>query len=158
MSEQIVLRRARANDAAPLREILYDTFESTWLPQITFAAAEAFRREDRPGEYIARRGLEFWVAERDGQVVGFVDRDGDFVNALHVNSRCARSGIGARLMDRAEAEIAASGFTMARLETDTFNVRSRAFYAARNYREADRYPDGEWGSGLTTILLMKTLV
>ena len=42
-------------------------------------------------------------------------------------------------------------------ETDTFNVRSQAFYAARGYQEARRYPDTEWDSGLTTILLVKSL-
>ena len=60
-------------------------------------------------------------------------------------------------MDKAEYEIAADGFPTARLETDTFNARSQAFYAARGYREAARYPDEEWSSGLVTILLVKPL-
>jgi len=68
-----------------------------------------------------------------------------------------RTGVGAQLMDKAEAEIARAGYAAARLETDTFNARSRAFYAARGYREADRYPDREWNSGLTTLLLVKPL-
>jgi len=156
-AQDTVVRQARAGDAAALRAILHDTFESTWRPQVTAAAAQAFRDEDRPGAYVAARGLEFWVAERAGEVVGLVDWDGDFVNALHVRSDHARSGVGAGLMDRAEAEIAAAGFGAARLETDSFNARSRAFYAARGYREAERYPDREWDSGLTTILLVKAL-
>ena len=32
----------------------------------------------------------------------------------------------------------------------------RAFYAARGYREIDRFPDKEWNSGLITLLLAKT--
>ena len=60
-------------------------------------------------------------------------------------------------MDRAEAEIAKSGFGSARLETDTFNLASQAFYRSRGYREAGRYPDQEWNSGLTTILFVKAL-
>jgi hypothetical protein len=60
-------------------------------------------------------------------------------------------------MDHAEAEIARSGSASARLETDTFNTRSQAFYAARGYLEAGRYPDTEWDSGLTTLLLAKAL-
>ena len=69
----------------------------------------------------------------------------------------ARSGVGAWLMDHAEAEIARAGHAAARLETDTFNTRSQAFYAARGYVEAGRYPDTEWNSGLTTLLLAKPL-
>jgi ribosomal protein S18 acetylase RimI-like enzyme len=153
----IHVRPARAADADALRAILYDTFESTWLPQLTPAAAAAFRDEDRPAAYVGERGLRFWVAEVQGEVVGFVDWEADFVNALHVRASHARSGVGGRLMDVAEAAIAKAGFAAARLETDTFNTRSQAFYAARGYREADRYPDHEWASGLTTLLLVKPL-
>ena len=147
----------RPSDASALGEILHDIYESTWLPQLSPDAASAFRDHDRPALYVAERGAAFWIAELDGRAVGFVDWQADLVNALHVRSSHARLGIGARLMDKAEAEIAKSGFPAARLETDTFNTRSRAFYAARDYREADRYPDEEWNSGLTTLLLVKTL-
>jgi ribosomal protein S18 acetylase RimI-like enzyme len=150
-------RPARAEDAQALRAILHDTFESTWRPQITPEAAQAFIDEDRPRAYVAAKGLEFWVVERAGEVAGFVHWAGDFVHALHVRSDHARRGLGARLMDMAEGEIARAGHTAARLETDTFNVRSQAFYAARGYREAGRYPDTEWGSGLVTLLLVKPL-
>jgi|GEM_PF-101273 len=154
---EVQLRRAQPSDVAALEAVLHDTYESTWLPQLTPEAARAFREEDRPAAYVAEHGARFWVAERDGQVVGFVDWDGDFVNALHVRASHARKGIGHLLMDKAEAEIAGAGFAQARLETDTFNTRSRAFYARRGYREVDTYPDAEWDSGLTTLLLVKTL-
>jgi len=152
-----LVRAARSSDAGALITILFDTFESTWLPNITRGAAQTFRDENRPAVYVGERGLKFWVAEREGEVVGFVDWEGDFVNALHVRSSRARSGVGKKLMDKAEAEIAKAGFAAARLETDTFNRRSQAFYASRGYQEVDRYPDREWNSGLTTILLAKTL-
>jgi ribosomal protein S18 acetylase RimI-like enzyme len=157
MRQPLSLRPARADDAPELQAILYDTFESTWRPNITEAAAQAFRDEDRPGAYVAERGLRFRVAVRDRRVVGFVDWDGAFINALHVLAAHARTGVGSRLMDDAERAIADAGFAAVRLETDTFNARSRAFYAARGYREADRYPDREWASGLTTLLLVKPL-
>jgi len=157
MATPVLIRPATVADAPALRAILYDTFASTWLPAITPAAAQAFRDEDRPRAYVGERGRLFTVAERDGEAVGFVDWDGDFINALHVLARHARTGVGSALMDHAETEIARAGFPSARLETDTFNTRSEAFYAARGYREADRYPDHEWNSGLTTLLLVKIL-
>ncbi len=153
----ILIRQARPDDADALKAILRDTFESTWLPQLTAEAARAFASEDRPAAYVGERGLLFLVAEIGGEPVGFVDWDGDFINALHVRSSHARAGVGQRLMDHAEAGVAEAGFATARLETDTFNLRSQAFYAARGYREADRYPDEEWNSGLTTLLLVKAL-
>ena len=125
----IHLRQARPDDAPALQAILRDTFESTWRPELTAEAARAFLGEDRPAAYVGARRLLFLLAE------------------VH----------GGRLMDRAEAAIAAAGFPAARLETDTFNLRSQAFYAARGYVEAGRYPDEEWNSGLTTLLLVKAL-
>jgi GNAT superfamily N-acetyltransferase len=153
----IQVRRSRPDDATALRAILRDTFESTWRPNVTAAAAQAFLDEDRPAAYVGERGLEFWVAEVEGEVVGLVHWQNDFVHALHVRASHARRGVGARLMDLTEAEIAGAGFAAALLETDTFNHRSQAFYAARGYQEARRYPDAEWRSGLTTILLVKSL-
>ena len=153
----VLLRPSRPTDASALTSILYDTFESTWLPNITPAAAKAYRNENRPSSYVARRGALFWVAECNRDVVGFIDREGDFVNALHVRSSYARRGIGGRLLDHAEASIAKAGFPAVRLETDTFNIRSQSFYTARGYREAGRYPDTEWNSHLTTLLFVKAL-
>lgn len=153
----IFIRRAQSGDAAAIVAILHDTYANTWLPQLTNVVAQAWRDEDRPAAYVAARGPQFWVAELRGEVAGFVDWEGDFVNALHVSSANAKMGVGSGLMDKAEARIAEAGFAEARLETDTFNARSRTFYDRRGYREADRYPDKEWRSGFTTLLLVKSL-
>lgn len=150
------IRLAQPSDAWAVQAILHDTFESTWRPQITPEAMAAYRADDRPKAYWAERGTHFWLAETDGEVVGFVDWQGDFVNALHVRASHARKGIGSALMDHAEAAVAAAGLAAIRLETDTFNTRSRAFYAGRGFVELDRYPDLEWNSGLTTLLLSKS--
>lgn len=153
----IHVRLANAADARFIREILLDTFERTWRPNITLAAAQAYLEEDRPAVFVHERGLHAWVAESLGEIIGVVDWQGDFVNALHVTARYARRGVGAALMDRAEAEITGAGFPAARLETDTFNIGSQMFYAARGYVEVDRYPDLEWSSDLTTMLMTKAL-
>ena len=151
----LVTRPAELRDFPALVAIFRDTFESTWRPQVTPAAALAHIAADPASAYVAERGLEFWVADRDGKVVGLVHWHDDFVHALHVRGDAARAGVGSRLMDLAEAEVARSGFAKVRLETDTFNSRSRAFYAARGYQEVGRFPDEEWDSGLITLLLEK---
>lgn len=156
-ADHILVRAATPADAAALVAVLHDTFESTWRPNISAEAARAFLAEARAASYVAESGAAFWVAEIAGEVVGLVHWQDDFVHALHVRSTEARRGVGARLMDRAEAGMAVAGFAVARLETDTFNEDSQAFYRARGYREAGRYPDEMWDSGLTTVLLVKAL-
>lgn len=153
----ILVRAARASDAEALVEVLRGTFESTWRPNISVAAGDAFIREDRASAYVGQSGLEFWVAEEAGRIVGLVHWQEDFVHALHVRPSCARRGVGRRLMDHAEAQIGGAGFEQTRLETDTFNLASQAFYRSRGYREVARYPDEQWNSGLTTLLLAKAL-
>ncbi|HWF01894.1 MAG TPA: GNAT family N-acetyltransferase [Caulobacteraceae bacterium] len=154
---RVAIRLATSGDAPALQAILRDTFESTWAPNITAAAVKAAAEEDRPAVYVRQRGRLFRVAEVAGEMAGLVDWEGDFVNALHVRASHARTGVGSRLMDHAEEAIRGAGFGQVRLETDTFNLRSQAFYARRGYQEADRYPDEQWNSGLTTVLLVKSL-
>ena len=160
MAERAEIRvsRAGADDFTALKQVLRETYIETWLPNLTAEAARAYETTDRSGAYVDRRGLEFWVAKLGDEVLGLVDFDGNFVNALHVRPSSARRGIGSRLMDRAETEIRKAGFATARLETDTFNLDSQAFYKAREYQEIDRYPDEEWDSGFTTLLFEKRLV
>jgi len=151
------LRLSRPTDGQSVAAVLYSTFESTWLPQITATSATRFRNSAKPELYWQERGTLFVVAEIDGHVVGFVDWDADFVNALHVRNDCARRGIGRLLLNHAERAMIGAGQQQARLETDTFNIASRAFYVAQGYQECEQYPDLEWDSDLTTILMVKPL-
>jgi len=66
-------------------------------------------------------------------------------------------GVGRKLLSDAEQAIGAAGFGQARLETDTFNLRSQTLYKAVGYVEKVRYPDDEWDSGFTTVLFEKRL-
>ena len=151
----VVIRRGGEADKPALKAILKDTFDSTRRPNITPAAVERYLISGVADRFIDEHGLECLVAEIDGEVAGFIRWEGDFIDALHVHSRHARKGLGQRLMEGAEAAIVAAGFAQVRLETDTFNETSQAFYRSRGYREAGRYPDEEWQSGLTTILFVK---
>jgi ribosomal protein S18 acetylase RimI-like enzyme len=157
INDDIALRRARPADRAAMKAILRATFESTWRPAISPAAAEDYLAADRGGAYVDRFGGDFWVAECDGEIIGLAHWRGDFIEALHVRPGHARRGIGRRLLALAEREIAKARFAQAWLETDTFNEGARSFYVAQGYIETDRYPDEEWKSGLTTIAFVKPL-
>ena len=153
----IVVRPWRLDDFDAVKVILDDTFAGTWLPQLTPEAAAAYRESGEPVGYIDEMGPAFFVAEIDGEVVGMVHWEHDFVLALHVPAAQQRKGIARALMAFAEDGMRAEGVALARLETDTFNTQSQGFYLALGYREAERYPDLEWHSGFTTILYVKTL-
>jgi GNAT superfamily N-acetyltransferase len=152
-----ILRPFRPGDEAGVIAVLDDTFESTWGPQLLPEVLARRRREQPARAYVAEMGAAFVLAVEGDQVLGIVLWAGDFVHALHVVSAAQRRGVGKALLAHAEQAMAAAGQASARLETDTFNTRSRAFYASLGYREVDSYPDLEWESGLTTLLLEKPL-
>jgi ribosomal protein S18 acetylase RimI-like enzyme len=151
----ITIRQAIPSDTEALVALLHDSFCTTWEPVVTPAAAQAYWESDRARRYVVEIGSEFRVAASGDVVAGMVHWRGDFVHALHVLSAWRRRGVATRLMDEAEARIAGAGHPAVRLETDTFNHASQAFYRSRGYLEADWYPDTEWASGLTTLLLRK---
>lgn len=153
----MLLRPFRPGDEAGVIAVLDDTFESTWGPQLRPEILAKRRREQPARAYAEAMAEAFVLAVEGEQVVGMVHWDGDFVHALHVIGAAQGQGVGRALLAHAEQAMAAAGQVVARLETDTFNTRSRAFYAALGYREIDSYPDQEWESGLTTLLLEKPL-
>ena len=154
-SHELEIRRARIEDCVALRALLIDTYRGTWLPQLSVEAAEAFEREDRLGQYVNEAWEQFWIAARDQQVCGMVHWRDDFIEALHVSRTHQGMGIGSRLLELAEQQMAAASVRLFRLETDTFNTQSLAFYRKHGYQEIDRYPDTEWNSDFTTVLMHK---
>ncbi len=140
-----------------MHALLLDTFERTWRAQLTPAAIQAYFRDRIAERYVEDHSGEFLVAEMHGRVIGMVHQRAGFIEALHVLGACERRGLGRALMAAAEAQMRDRGVRRASLETDTFNLASQRFYEALGYREAARYPDTEWNSGLTTIRYEKDL-
>lgn len=156
-SSPLTIRPARTADAAAIEDVLTRTYEGTWQPQMTPEKYQHFLDSGKIPQYVAARGTLFHVCEVDGRVAGMVDWEKNFIWALHVHPAVQRRGVGAALLALAEDGMRAAGFADARLETDTFNTQSRAFYRKHGYAEIDTYPDEEWDSGFTTVLLVKAL-
>lgn len=157
MTTPILIRPAESADADAILRILGETYEATWKPELTVEAIARFESSAHTAAYVRERLPFFQLACIDGEVVGLLDWRDDFIDALHVSPRRQRLGIGAALLHHAEAAIAAAGHTHVRLETDTFNRQARAFYGKQGYAEVDFYPDEEWHSGFTTVLMSKAL-
>lgn len=157
MPSSVTIRPARVEDRAALLAILAETFADTWRPQLTAAAIEDYRRRRVAETFVDALMPAFAVAELDGAVVGFGNRQAGFVDSLHVAAAGRRRGVARALMAELEAQMRADGIAAASLETDTFNTGSQGLYLALGYREVARYPDEEWNSGLTTIRYEKAL-
>ncbi|ALS60022.1 GNAT family N-acetyltransferase [Pandoraea norimbergensis] len=154
---EVTLRTASAADIDAVTALLMQTYLTTWAPELRPEAAAAHASGERTRAYVETHWPEFTVATVDGAVAGMVHVVGDFIDALHVSPARQRLGVGATLLAHAEAQMRASAQTLARLETDTFNTQSRAFYGKHGYAEVATYPDEEWDSGFTTVLLTKAL-
>ena len=79
------------------------------------------------------------VAE-GGDVLGFVMVTADEVEQVFVGRDARGSGIAALLLDEAERQVAAAGHTVAWLAVVDGNVRARAFYEKRDWRDEDELP------------------
>lgn len=142
-----IIRAFKSADEPLVIALLSGTMRTTWLPQLSARARAEIDIEARVQGYVQAMGSAFFVAEHNDTVAGMVHWESDFIHALHISPQCQRMGIGSALLTYAEREMAPSGVKFARLETDTFNAQSRAFYEKHGYSEQDRYPDTQWDSG-----------
>jgi GrpB-like predicted nucleotidyltransferase (UPF0157 family)/GNAT superfamily N-acetyltransferase len=80
--------------------------------------------------------LTAWVAEIDGQVVGYSmsDRERGCVYAVFVLTNFQRRGIGAALLDRASASLFSRGFDPLFLNTDA-STGAHRFYLRRGWTD-----------------------
>lgn len=99
---------------------------------------------------------EFAVAEVGGELVGMFHLQDNCLNAIHLDPKCKRQGIGSRLMDEAERRIA-SRHREARLEVRAFNKAAIAFYEKRGWMARRTYQGDECGEQIDTIEMTKTL-
>ncbi len=157
MTTPLLIRRAEPTDADAILRILGETYETTWKPELSADAIVRFESSAHTADYVRERLPFFHLACIDGEVVGLLDWRDDFIDALHVSPRRQRLGIGAALLRHGETAIAGAGHARIRLETDTFNHQARVFYGKHGYAEVDFYPDEEWQSGFTTVLMSKSL-
>ncbi|WP_415921262.1 GNAT family N-acetyltransferase [Tateyamaria sp. SN6-1] len=138
----LTLRAAQPTDAGATGAILSAFAEGTrWMPRLhTRAETISFT-----GSMIERGWVE--VAEQDGQVLGFIARDGADVHALYVAPDRCGCGIGAALLHRAQDAVD-------RLNLWTFeaNTGAQRFYARHGFSEVRR-TDGDNEEGLPDILL-----
>jgi len=142
----VTYRRARDEDAAGAYAVMLAGFESyvAFVPAgwVWPETAESIRRR------LAASGSWGVVAVAGGEIVGIgafepgrEDRTGPRIEglahvfAVFVAERLWGTGVAAEVMARTVAEMAARGYTEARLYTPAAQARARAFYAREGWRE-----------------------
>ena len=142
-----MIRVATAADAVGIARVHVATWRTAYadlLPAAVLAALSVPANASRWAGLLADPATRTWVAERDGEVVGFVSagppRDADLppsvgeVYAAYVLPSAQRGGLGRGLLDAARGWFAAEGRTGAALWVLTGNTAGRLFYEACGWR------------------------
>jgi len=128
-----------------IREYRPSDFETVWkIDQVCFAQGISYTRREL-AFYIARKRGFTLVAERDGEILGFVvvdrDRQGQgHVITIDVLPGTRRSGLGSRLMAAAEERLQALRCSVVFLEAAVDNEAALAFYKRRGYTVVHTIP------------------
>ena len=116
------LRRAEPEDAEALAD-LYSAARVAAVPEMPPAAHT--NAEDRVwmAGQLARTDRECWVAERDGQLVGYALLDAVWLDHLFVRAGATGQGIGTALLDLVKG-LRPYGFSLWVFETNAGARRS----------------------------------
>jgi putative acetyltransferase len=125
----VILRRAEAGDAQAIAIV----HRAAMRISLTFLPHLHTPEEDLA--FFAEHFLpanEVWVADLDGEILGYVGFDADWINHLYVSPQAQGQGIGPQLLALALAD-----GRPRRLWTFQQNTRARRFYEARGFRLLD---------------------
>lgn len=150
----MILRPAAEADVGRLVSLLRRSWLATFAADLPFEAVQTFAREDPARRYAEAMWSAFMVAELDGTVVGMCHVVDDLVAAVHVDPAMKRRGVGAGLMDAAEADIFGH-FGRARLEVLAFNTNAQAFYRQRGWHDHRPTSADECGVSIEAIEMVK---
>ena len=133
--DDVVVRRATPSDAGSITGVYLAAFRATYEFPLVHA-------DDEVARWIAEVLIpetETWVAERDGEVIGFMSLTAASVEQLYLAPRHTGRGIGSRLILLAK-ERRPAGLSLA-----TFQVND----GARRFYERHGFQVVELGDGST---------
>jgi len=150
MPDPVPVRPAAAEDADAIARVQVETWRSAYrgaVPDAFLDDMDVAERAERWREGLRERRRTTWVAESEGEIVGFVAfgpcRDADVsatvgeLYAIYVLAARWRGGIGRALHAVCLAELSGRGFEEATLWALDANPAAKAFYEALGW-----LPDG----------------
>jgi GNAT superfamily N-acetyltransferase len=129
----LALRRAEPGDSVAVAG-LYTAARAAAVPMMP--AALHTGEEDRAwfAAQLARPDLELWVAERDGELLGYAMLTPVWLDHLFVRADATGGGVGSVLLDLVKS-LRPDGFSLWVFET---NAGARRFYARHGLVELER--------------------
>ena len=125
------LRKATVNDAPRMFDIRKHSILELAPRGMTVPQSEEWASRLTLDIMIQRFGIaEFWIAEVDSVIVGWVGIRGDEIYGLYVDPQFVNKGIGSSLLRLAEEIMLAQGFTSAWLDA---SWNAEAFYFRQGY-------------------------
>ncbi|WP_168916550.1 GNAT family N-acetyltransferase [Microcella flavibacter] len=105
------IRPYEPRDADPTLEVLRAAIAVTARADYSEQQTRLWAsRAERPGWHERRAAVETWVAELDGRVVGFIDRDEHgYIDMLFVHPEAGGRGVARALVERVIASAEAAG-------------------------------------------------
>ena len=147
---RIRIRSAVQDDAEAVTRIYVESWNEGFGDLMRRREVDA-KLTDRWRVDLTGKGYRWWVAERDGAIVGFagigpsrdpVDPSLGELDTIAVDPGCWRSGVGRALMSQALRYLSADGYAEAVLWTLARYPRGDGFYRATGWR-----PNGAVRSG-----------
>lgn len=146
------LRPYHPDDCPALAALFYDTVHTVNCRDYTADQCDAWADGMVDVAAWNRSFLEHttYVAEQDGQIVGFGDisRDG-YLDRLYVHARFQRQGVATALCDALEGAVKGRP-----IETHA-SITARPFFAARSYRTITEQQVVRHGVKLTNFVMRK---
>lgn len=156
MRRQVELSPYRPGEAAALARLFYGTVHAVCLGDYTQEQVDAWADGTVDVEAWDRSFLlhHTLVARIGGEIVGFADLDGEYLDRLYVHKDHQRQGVAAALVGALEQAAAQQG--AAKLTTHA-SITARPFFEKRGWRVVQAQQVERKGVLLTNFVMEKAL-
>ncbi|HEY6150633.1 MAG TPA: GNAT family N-acetyltransferase [Gaiellaceae bacterium] len=163
----MTVRRARPADARTIADVHVRTWQAAYRHAFPAEVLDNLSAEERevPWRERLEEGYAVWVAESEGEVVGFAaagpsrtEEDAGELYAIYVLPESWGSGAAADLMAEAKDWLAREGYVTAMLWVLADNPRARRFYEREGWRAEGTRIDTFRGTEVEEALYRLALV
>lgn len=151
----IHIRRAQLSDAGQLSDLICENAQKLLKPHYNNEQWDIFIRyysEQVLSEKIASQTV--FCAERDGEIVGTVALDGDFVVGFYTRVQNVNQGIGKQLMTHLELYAQNNGLNTLQLAASPEGL---AFYYKNGWQKVKDFTIEHYGVGFEETLMNKRI-